>query len=194
MKLYILLFFFTGVISQVLHSQYLNQEDRKVYIDTNYKELYTGELISNYETGQVKNKWNYVNGIIDGESVLYYENGQVMMEGNWANGQEAGVVKEYYENGDIKSEKAFNSGAIDVAKTKTFEPKKPIVVRAPEEKLEPPPIIGQKTEKDNLGKVFNGEGYWKLYNNGKEVNVLTNFSRSYHAILVCLRFFPIGRL
>jgi antitoxin component YwqK of YwqJK toxin-antitoxin module len=102
-----------------------------------------------------------------------------MIEGNWAEGKEAGVVKEYYENGDIKSEKSFNGGNIDVAKTKTYEPKKPIAktTETPVVK-EAPPVIAQKTEKDNLGKVFNGEGYWKLYNANKQVSKDGTFSKN----------------
>jgi antitoxin component YwqK of YwqJK toxin-antitoxin module len=39
-------------------------------------------------------------------------------------------------------------------------------------------FINQKTEKDNLGKVFNGEGYWKLYNGNKQVSKDGTFSKN----------------
>ena len=39
-------------------------------------------------------------------------------------------------------------------------------------------MIPQKTEKDNLGKVFNGEGYWKLYNSNKQVSKDGTFSKN----------------
>jgi antitoxin component YwqK of YwqJK toxin-antitoxin module len=102
-----------------------------------------------------------------------------MIEGSWAEGKEAGVLKEYYENGDIKSEKSFEGGNIDIAKTKTYEPKKPIAAKKPEEKVEAPPVVPDKTkEKDNLGKTFNGEGYWKLYNSNKQVSKDGVFAKS----------------
>jgi hypothetical protein len=93
-----------------------------------------------------------------------------MIEGNWNGGKEQGVVKEYYENGDIREERTFNDGNIDSAATQKFEPKKPVVVKTVEEKKVSPPVVPEKTEKDNLGKPFNGEGYWKLYNHNRQVS------------------------
>ena len=140
---------------------------------------WVGDYKLYYENGQVQQAFKFnPNGKREGNQQYFYEDGQVMIEGNWAEGKEAGVVKEYYENGDIKSEKAFNDGNIDVAKTKTYEPKKPIPVKAPEVKVEAPPVIAAKTEKDNLGKVFNGEGYWKLYNSNKQVSKDGTFSKN----------------
>ncbi len=132
-----------------------------------------------YDNGQVQQefKFNPQSGKREGDQKYYYENGQVMMEGSWADGQEAGVIKEYYENGDIKAEKNFNGGNIDPATSKTYEPKKPIV-KIPEAPVEAPPIVPQKTEKDNLGKVFSGEGYWKLYNQNKQVSKDGTFSKN----------------
>lgn len=92
-----------------------------------------------------------------------------MIEGDWQGGKEAGEVKEYYENGDIKSIKDFNGGVIE-PNVKTFEPKKPIVKKQTvDEELDAPPVVVQKSEKDNLGKIFNGEGYWQLYNSNKQI-------------------------
>jgi len=95
-----------------------------------------------------------------------------------AEGKEAGALTEYYANGDVKSKKYYDGGNINLAKTQTFEPKKPIVVLKPEEKMEAPPVIPSKTEKDNLGKTFNGEGYWKLYNRDKQVSKDGTFSKN----------------
>ncbi len=140
---------------------------------------WVGDYKLYYDNGQVQQAFKFdPSGKRAGPQTYYYENGQVMIEGDWAEGKEAGVLKEYYENGDIKSEKSFNDGNIDIAKTKTFEPKKPLPKLAPEEKLEAPPVIVQKTEKDNLGKVFNGEGYWKLYNSNKQVSKDGTFSKN----------------
>ena len=67
---------------------------------------------------------------------------------------------------------------LDLATVKTYEPKKPIAKTTPEVKLEAPPVIPDKKEKDNLGKVFNGEGYWKLYNTNKQVSKDGTFSKN----------------
>lgn len=132
---------------------------------------WVGDYKLYYENGQVQQEFKFnANGKREGIQKYNYENGQTMIEGNWAEGKEAGVIKEFYENGDLKSEKNFNDGNIDATTVKTYEPKKPIVVKKQEEKVEPPPVIPQKNEKDNLGKVFNGEGPWKLYNTNKQIS------------------------
>lgn len=140
---------------------------------------WVGDYKLYYDNGQVQQAFKFnTTGKREGPQTYFYENGQVMIEGSWAEGKEAGVLKEYYENGDIKSEKSFDGGNIDIAKTKTFEPKKPIAEKKPEEKVATPPVIPNKTEKDNLGKVFNGEGYWKLFNSNKQVSKDGTFSKS----------------
>ena len=100
-----------------------------------------------------------------------------MIEGNWAEGKEAGPLTEYYENGDVKSVKNFNGGTLDIASVKTYEPKKPIAKTAPDVKVESPPIVVSKNETVNIGK-FNGEGYWKLYNQNKQVSKDGVFSKN----------------
>jgi antitoxin component YwqK of YwqJK toxin-antitoxin module len=124
-----------------------------------------------YDNGQVQQAFTFnSSGKREGHQQYFYENGNVMIDGNWAAGKEAGILKEYYENGDIKSEKNFNDGTVDLANIHNYEPKKPIVKKVESAIVLAPPIVAQKTEKDNLGKVFNGEGYWKLYNANKQVS------------------------
>jgi antitoxin component YwqK of YwqJK toxin-antitoxin module len=140
---------------------------------------WVGDYKLYYENGQVQQAFKFnVNGKREGVQTYFYDNGQVMIAGNWQEGKEAGVLKEYYENGEIKSEKNFNNGTMDEASVKNYDPKKPII-KAPEAAVEEsPPIVGQKTEKDNLGKAFNGEGYWKLYNSNKQISKDGIFSKN----------------
>jgi len=132
---------------------------------------WTGVYKLYYPNGQVQQAFNFgTTGKREGNQTYYYENGQVMIEGSWEGGREAGEVKEYYENGEVKSVKNFNGGIIDAASIKTFEPKKPLPKPKPvEEEADAPPVVIDKTEKDNLGKMFNGEGYWQLYNRNKQI-------------------------
>lgn len=140
---------------------------------------WVGDYKLYYDNGQVQQAFKFnATGKREGPQQYFHPNGQVMIEGNWAEGKEAGLLKEYYENGDVKSEKNFNDGNIDAASVKTYEPKKPIDKTAPEIKVEAPPIIADKKEKDNMGKVFNGEGYWKLYNTNKQVSKDGVFSKN----------------
>lgn len=136
-----------------------------------------------YENGQVAQDFTFnPSGKREGEQKYFYENGQLMIEGNWAEGKEKGVVKEYYQNGDIRSEKNFNDGTIDVANSKTYEPKKPLPKDEPDKPKDPieagPKIVVKADEKPNLpSQVFNGEGQWKLYNKNRQVSKDGEFSK-----------------
>lgn len=132
---------------------------------------WVGDYKLYYENGQVQQEFKFTaGGKREGVQKYYYENGQLMIEGNWQGGTESGIIKEYYENGDIREEKMFNDGNFDPSASHSYQPKAPIVVKTPEEKQVSPPVIPQKTEKDNLGKQFTGEGYWKLYNQNRQVS------------------------
>lgn len=124
-----------------------------------------------YENGNLAQEFNFnESGKREGVQKYYYENGQLMIEGEWQDGKEAGVVKEYYENGELKAEKYFNNGQIDPEKTKTYEPKKPVVAEKKEEK-EPVAnvVVKKEEEKPNIG-AFDGNGYAKLYNLNKQIS------------------------
>ncbi len=143
---------------------------------------WVGEYKLYYENGEVQQYFNFnASGKREGKQAYYYDNGQVMIEGNWEGGKESGLLKEYYENGDLKAEKNFNGGTMDVATVKNYAPKKPIeAVKTgkPPAVKDTPPVVVQKTEKDNFGKPFNGEGYWKLYNNDKQISKDGVFSKN----------------
>ncbi len=140
---------------------------------------WVGDYKLYYDNGQVQQAFKFgATGKREGTQQYFHPNGKVMIEGNWAEGKEAGPLTEYYENGDVKSVKNFNGGTLDVASIKTYEPKQPIVKTETEVKLEAPPVIPDKKEKDNMGKVFNGEGYWKLYNTNKQVSKDGIFSKN----------------
>ena len=59
MKTFYILIIFSVILEFTATSQYINQDDRKVYTDTNYTNLFTGELITNYDNEHVKYKWKY---------------------------------------------------------------------------------------------------------------------------------------
>lgn len=143
---------------------------------------WVGDYKLYYENGQVAQEFKFnTSGKREGQQKYYFENGQTMIEGDWKEGKEAGIVKEYYQNGDIRSEKNFNDGNIDVATSKTYEPKKPL----PKEEEKPkdsienaPKIVVKQDEKPNLpNKVFDGEGQWTLYNKNKQLSKEGVFSK-----------------
>jgi len=135
---------------------------------------WVGDYKLYYENGQVQQEFKFnATGKREGPQKYYYENGQTMIEGNWNGGKEAGVITEYYPDGEKRAEKNFNDGNIDVATTKTYEPKKPMPKEEPEKPKDPvesgPVIVPQHDEKPNIN-VFNGEGQWTLYNKNKQIS------------------------
>jgi antitoxin component YwqK of YwqJK toxin-antitoxin module len=122
-----------------------------------------------YEDGTIRQEFSYNPlGQRDGVQKYYHPNGKLMIEVTMKAGKEEGMMKEYYENGELKAEKFFNGGNIDPAKSRTYEPKKPVAEsQAPEEKeLKAPAPVAKANEMPNKGQ-FTGEGYWILYTNGQ---------------------------
>ena len=132
---------------------------------------WVGEYKLYYENGQVQQSFKFnATGKREGDQVYFYPDGKVMITGNWQDGKENGTVTEYYANGDVKAEKVFNGGSIDIAATKTYEPKQPIV-EEPVKQVVTPPVVVEVTEKPNIPKqIFNGEGQWTLYNKNKQIS------------------------
>ena len=140
---------------------------------------WVGDYKLYYETGQLQQEFNFnATGKREGSQKYFNENGQKIMEGNWEGGKETGVVKEFYDNGEIKSEKKYNDGSLDVASIKTFNATKTVakVVKKVEEPIPAPVVVTE--EKDNLGKQFNGEGYWKLFNANRQISKDGVFSKN----------------
>lgn len=149
---------------------------------------WVGDYKMYYENGEVQHDFKFnSNGKRDGVQKYFSDNGQIIIEGEMHESKEVGVWKEWYENGDLKAEKAFNDGTIDVANTKTFEPKKPLTnstTKQTEAKqlLEDAPkgkVVEVDKEKEkatvNTGNAnnsapFNGDGYAKLMRTDKQVS------------------------
>jgi antitoxin component YwqK of YwqJK toxin-antitoxin module len=132
---------------------------------------WVGDYTLYYEDGVPRQQFNYNQlGKRDGKQVYYHPNGKVAIEVNVKEGKEEGWKKEYNENGELIQETYFAGGNIDPAKTKTYEPKKPVTTpeKAPEEKeiKGTAPTVTDNANKPNTGQ-FTGEGYWILYKNGQ---------------------------
>jgi antitoxin component YwqK of YwqJK toxin-antitoxin module len=127
-----------------------------------------------HDNGQVAQEFNFnAVGKREGNQKYYYENGQLMIEGDWKGGKEAGVVKEYYENGDLKAEKNFADGNIDLAKSKTYQPKKPIPVSTEPVAKAEPKITIKPDEKPNIATnvdLRTISGRQTLYNKNKQIS------------------------
>ncbi|MGP8216992.1 MAG: hypothetical protein ACLQQ4_15600 [Bacteroidia bacterium] len=135
-----------------------------------------------YENGVVQHEFNYNdNGKRDGRNIYRYPNGKVMIDENCTNGKQTGTTTEYYDDGTVKAIEQFNDGQLDTTKTQKFEqktPQKPVdVIPAQVVQSEAPKAsttVVTTAEQPNPGatavKIFNGEGYWKLYNTNKQIS------------------------
>jgi antitoxin component YwqK of YwqJK toxin-antitoxin module len=142
---------------------------------------WTGAYKLRYENGTIQHEFTYNdNGKRSGENKYYYPNGKLMIDENCTDGKQTGVTTEYYDDGTVKAKEVFNNGALDTTKTQRFEqktPQKPVdVIPVPVQKEAPTTsaTVVTTTEQPNPGasaaKIFNGEGYWKLYNKNKQVS------------------------
>lgn len=134
-----------------------------------------------YENGTIQHEFTYnENGKRSGENKYYYPNGKLMIDEYCTDGKQTGTTTEYYDDGTIKAKEVFNNGVLDTTKTQRFEqkvPEKPVeVIPVPVQKEAPKATatVVTTTEQPNPGataaKIFNGEGYWKLYNKDKQVS------------------------
>lgn len=139
-----------------------------------------GHFTRYYENGEKQQDFNFgTTGKREGHQEYYYENGQTMIEGNWATGKEDGKITEYFADGSLKSEKYFNGGALDPAKTVKYEPKNEIkeVLPEPKETKEAPEVTKEEkvlgsnkvSTNKNLG-FFDGNGQNTLYNKNKQIS------------------------
>lgn len=133
---------------------------------------WTGKFQSYHENGKTFMDFNYnAGGKRQGEQKYFYDNGQLMMKGEMSEGKETGTWAGYYENGDKREEKVFNDGALDAAKTKTYEPPKELAAKKETVTSKPATKpIDTKTEQPNPVIPFDGNGYAKLFNLNKQIS------------------------
>ena len=78
------------------------EDIRGVFYEINKENPYTGKVNIYYESGEIKIKGNYENGVMNGESIIYYESGQVKSRQNYKDGLENGEAILYWGDGNIK--------------------------------------------------------------------------------------------
>lgn len=109
----------TNCFSQNLHVRRFADDTSKVYIEAMYDTLYrlNGLYKEYYRTGQLKERSEYAQGMLQGESIVYYENGNIHKilnyeiianeESNDSISLPDGLIKCYYDNGKLKAEGAI---------------------------------------------------------------------------------------
>jgi antitoxin component YwqK of YwqJK toxin-antitoxin module len=74
---------------------------------------FSGEVVVNYINGQISEKFNYKDGILDGQYVKYYENGHLEIKRNYKEGKIYGVCLMYYENGRLYKKSNWKNSELD---------------------------------------------------------------------------------
>jgi antitoxin component YwqK of YwqJK toxin-antitoxin module len=55
-----------------------------------------------YESGEIKEKANIIDGKLEGEALSYFESGEIEAKTNFVDGQQQGEIIKYYKSGEIK--------------------------------------------------------------------------------------------
>lgn len=71
---------------------------------------FSGEFIENFDSGKIKGKGQFKDGLLEGLRIIYFENGNKKVESNYFAGQNHGKSTEYYSNGQIKQEGEYFLG------------------------------------------------------------------------------------
>ena len=139
-----------------------------------------------YPNGKVKEEGIFENGKQKGLYKSYHENGTIAQERNFNNnGEEEGVQKYYYPNGQVEYEftktKGVNTGTA-YRYTKSGKVKEVITygengkVLSREKKAVEPDVIAEEgkggpagSSGNMRGKVFDKNGYNKVYNDNEEL-------------------------
>jgi antitoxin component YwqK of YwqJK toxin-antitoxin module len=155
---------------------------------------WVGEYKYYYENGNLKNHWKYnEQGNRTGEQKYFYENGNLMIEGKWENGKEDGVITEFHEDGSVKSERVFENGGINLAKTTNYKPKEKLSEKSVVES-KPKIIVNPNTVEDNKQAPFDGNGYYELKNKNGQVIRKGNFENGYLINGQVFQYTPDGTL
>jgi len=66
-----------------------------------------------YESGKLKEKWNYKSGKLDGICNVYFEKGNLMFRNSFKDGIRDGITKSYYRSGRLKYKYEYKDGKLE---------------------------------------------------------------------------------
>ena len=104
--------------------EYYIKDDKPYYLATSYykngnlksifyyssKGILDGIVKSYYDTGELREEYNYIRGILEGEFTIYYKNGYPKYKSNFLNGKLNGLKQKYSDNGKLIYEKSYSNG------------------------------------------------------------------------------------
>jgi len=74
------------------------------------KETIPNEVVEYYDSGAIKSKTSYLDGIKEGEQINYYESGEFKAIRHYNNGKLDGWRALYYKSGFVKQKSYFENG------------------------------------------------------------------------------------
>jgi antitoxin component YwqK of YwqJK toxin-antitoxin module len=92
--------------TMLIIEKYAKQHPNEFCVDENGKEFpssFSGKLTAKFESGNLKEEFELINGVITGIYKTYYESGQLKSLNNFELGVQHGEQKEWFENGNQKS-------------------------------------------------------------------------------------------
>ena len=129
------------IIKLIPSSKQMKKKDGAFYLNNN---LYNGQFIDYYYSGNKQGEGTFLNGKLTGKRKVYYKNGKLNAEktfknglenglnntfypdgtlketGEWVNGKEEGIWKSFYTNGQIALRNNYKSGEIYDTATKYY--------------------------------------------------------------------------
>jgi antitoxin component YwqK of YwqJK toxin-antitoxin module len=92
-------------------AQIYNEKDSTYYVDSNFKEKYSGVYIHYFpNTSVVECKLTLEKGKNEGECIVYHQNGQIFRKGIYVNGKWHGDLSEFHPNGQLAKKVTYTNG------------------------------------------------------------------------------------
>jgi cytochrome c biogenesis protein CcmG/thiol:disulfide interchange protein DsbE len=96
---------------EVVTGPFLIRDGIRYHQDTN--ELVTGIVEEFHENGQLRDKSNFKDGVLDGLNEYFHENGQLLFRANYRDGKPDGLHESFHGNGQLRDKSNFKDGVLD---------------------------------------------------------------------------------
>ena len=119
MRLFVLLTFAFVISYFPAYSQVINQDiifKNGIAFSGDGNNLFTGEYIDYYPSGNIQSKTLYNNGKENGLYEVYRDSGQIESRGEFKDGEKNGVWEEFWDNGKLWTSELWEDGELITAK------------------------------------------------------------------------------
>ena len=117
--LFFLSFIFSSCNLKRVDCSLLNKEGDLTFIQG---QKYSGECYSYFDSGKIRSKQQYKDGLDHGEWIFYFEDEKVQTKGTFLNGKRINKWLYFYENGNLKQESFYDSLGNRIGDWKIYDP------------------------------------------------------------------------